>query len=185
MKPTIAKRRLSRILVLCACTLGSGWGVVAADRSVQLGYFVDEKMQPSAGNCELIVLRSQDQVFASLSQSGTRDSCKVEKNRVTDFLVRCGEYRRFATTEYDLSEGITAVLVVYKTPRLINDSTFVSSGKFDADYQKRSLFEEGRSELRDYWRTLSSSSRQKVRRAYALVVAPTDGGVYQVVTWFE
>ena len=177
-------RRCAIVLLLVGAQSG-GWERIAAAPNNVVGFFVDDQMQLSAGECELIVLKSYHQQFAALFQGGTGASCEVEKRKVFDCLVRCGEHRRFTSTTYNVNKGITAVLVVYTTPSLLSVETEVSLGKFDADYEKRALYEEGRHDLREYWLSLSSESRRQVKRAYALLVAPTGGNAQQVQTWFE
>jgi hypothetical protein len=151
---------------------------MAAEQETVLGYYVDDRTQPSAGACELTVLKSYD-------QQSVDPNCEVATYHVSDCLIRCGEQRRYTSTTYDVNEGITAVMVVYTTPALLSDEVEVALGKFDAEYERRGLYAAGRHELREYWLSLSPDARRHVKRAYALLVAPTGVGVYQVETWFE
>ena len=160
-------------------------GARAAEPQPVLGYFVDDEMKSSSGACELTVLRSHDQQSAALLQGGTGASCEVVTEHVTDLLIRCGEYRRYTTTPYDLNAGITAVMVVYTAPARLAKDWEVELGKFDAEYERRALYEEGRRDLHEYWLSLSHTARRQVKRACALLLAPTGGTVHQAETWFE
>ena len=151
-----------------------------------IGYFVDDKMVGTS-DCEFLLLRSYRSNDAVLLEGGTGRTCEVDNGTKSDCLIRCGGDRGFTDTSYDVeNDDTTVVLVVFTRPEILStNAEGLSPGKFDANYERLSLYRDGRGELREYWRRLPEEVRKRVDRAYALVLSPTGSGVLQVRTWVE